>query len=114
LRERSYRTDKKQMVAAIVALYCRKKHGSKRGELCPDCAALQAFSLERAERCPHREARQFCSGCPTPCYGSKREDMRRIMRYAAPRLIFSRPGMVLRHAVQTIIQRRKKRYEKAD
>ena len=108
------KTAKKQMVAEIVALYCRKKHGAKRGTLCPDCAALLAFARERAERCPHKETRRFCSNCPTPCYGSRREDMRRIMRYAATRLVFSRPGMVLSHAVQTIKQRRKRKSEKTN
>ena len=35
------REREKRMVSEMIALYCRKKHGTK-GELCPECAELEA------------------------------------------------------------------------
>ena len=35
------REREKEMVSQMIALYCRGKHGSRRGALCPECAALR-------------------------------------------------------------------------
>ena len=37
------RRREKEMVAEMIALYCRDRHGS-RGTLCPQCAELAAYA----------------------------------------------------------------------
>ena len=45
------REREQRMVSEMIRLYCRKNHGSK-DALCADCAALNAYALERSARCP--------------------------------------------------------------
>lgn len=85
------------MVSGMIALYCRKKHGTKEG-LCPDCAALEAYARQRSDKCPFMETKTFCSNCKVHCY---RKDMaqqiRQVMRYAGPRMLLHHPILALRH-----------------
>ena len=46
------RQREKETVSLMIAIYCRKKHGGK--ELCPDCAALEAYARQRSDKCPFR------------------------------------------------------------
>ena len=43
------REREKEMVSQMIALYCRGKHGSRRGALCPECAALRDYARERSD-----------------------------------------------------------------
>ena len=45
------RQREKAIVNEMIALYCRKKHGT-RGGLCPDCAALAAYA-QQGGFCPN-------------------------------------------------------------
>ena len=104
------REREKEMVSQMIALYCRGKHGSRRGTLCPECAALQAYARERAEHCPRMEVKTFCSNCPVHCYRPEmRERIRQVMRYSGPRMLFHHPAAAIRHLVET--RREKKRLE---
>lgn len=51
------------MVSEMIALYCRKQHGSERQSFCPDCAALDAYARQRSDKCPFMETKTFCSNC---------------------------------------------------
>ena len=51
------REREKRMVSQMIALYCRKKHHT-RGDLCPQCAALDAYAKMRADKCPFMETRR--------------------------------------------------------
>ena len=59
------REREKKMVSQMIALYCRGKHGSRRGALCPECAALRDYARERSDHCPRMEVKTFCSNCPS-------------------------------------------------
>ena len=86
----------KQIVADMIALYCRKKHNSK--TLCPECRALTVYAFRRSELCPFKEEKTFCSQCKTHCYSSKmREQIRQVMRFSGPRMLFHHPIAALRH-----------------
>ncbi len=59
---------------------------------------LKAYALERISRCPKMETKSFCSACPIHCYQKqKREEIRQVMRYAGPRMLFHHPWMTIRH-----------------
>ncbi len=104
------REREKTMVSEMIALYCRGNHGSRRGALCPDCAALADYARQRSEHCPFMETKTFCSNCRVHCYRPEmREKIRQVMRYSGPRMLFHHPAAAIRHVVET--RREKKRLE---
>jgi len=104
----SKREREKETVSLMIRLYCRKKHGNK--ELCPDCAALDAYARLRSDKCPFMETKTFCSNCKVHCYKKDmREKIRDVMRFSGPRMIFHHPIMALRHVIES--KKEKKRME---
>jgi len=94
------RQDEIQVVGDMIRLYCSNQHNGirKNGDLCPACHTLYAYATERLRRCPRMAEKTFCSECPIHCYApSQREQIRQIMRYAGPRMLWHRPLMTLRH-----------------
>ena len=86
----------KKIVADMIALYCRKVHRSR--ELCPVCKALAEYAMRRSDLCPQKEDKTFCSQCTTHCYSPQmREQIRRVMRFSGPRMLFYHPIAALRH-----------------
>lgn len=103
----SKREREKAMVSRMIALYCRRQHGTRRG-LCPDCAALDAYARLRSDQCPFMETKTFCSNCKVHCYKpDMREKIRAVMRFSGPRMLFYHPAAALRHMIET--QKEKKR-----
>lgn len=105
------RQREKETVSLMIALYCRHHHGGK--ELCPDCAALDAYARQRSEKCPFMETKTFCSNCRVHCYkADMREKIRAVMRWSGPRMIFHHPVMALRHLIETKREKRRLENEK--
>ena len=102
------REREKRMVAQMIALYCRKKHHT-RGDLCPQCAALDAYAKMRADKCPFMETKTFCSNCRVHCYSpDMRAKIREVMRFAGPRMILHHPVAAIRHVVETKKEQRRR------
>ena len=103
------REREKQLVSQMIALYCRKKHGGK--GLCPDCAALNTYARQRSDRCPFMETKTFCSNCKVHCYKPEmRSQIRAVMRFSGPRMVFHHPVIAVRHVIET--SKEKRRLEK--
>ncbi len=103
----SKREREKRMVSQMIALYCRKQHGT-RETLCPDCAALTAYARERSDKCPFMETKTFCSNCKVHCYKPEmRDKIRLVMRFSGPRMIFHHPVAAIRHVIETKREKRK-------
>ena len=101
------REREKRMVSQMIALYCRKKHHT-RGDLCPQCAALDADAKMRADKCPFMETKTFCSNCRIHCYKpDMRAKIREVMRFAGPRMILHHPVAAIRHVVETKKEQRR-------
>ena len=101
------REREKRMVSQMIALYCRKKHHT-RGDLCPQCAALDAYAKMRADKCPFMETKTFCSNCRIHCYKpDMRAKIREVMRFAGPRMILYHPVAAIRHVVETKKEQRR-------
>lgn len=101
------REREKRMVSQMIALYCRKKHHT-RGDLCPQCAALDAYAKMRADKCPFMETKTFCSNCRVHCYSpDMRAKIREVMRFAGPRMILHHPVAAIRHVVETKKEQRR-------
>lgn len=104
------REREKKMVSEMIALYCRKKHGTK-GTLCPECAALSLYARQRSDKCPFMETKTFCSNCKVHCYKPEmREKIRAVMLFSGPRMIFHHPVAAIRHVIET--KKEKRRLEK--
>lgn len=104
----SKREREKETVSLMIKIYCRKKHGGK--DFCPDCAVLDAYARLRSDKCPFMETKTFCSDCRVHCYNTDmREEIREVMRFSGPRMIFHHPVMALRHVIES--KKEKKRLE---
>ena len=92
----------KQVVSLMIRLYCSKKHKSKKGELCAECAALAEYARLRSDKCPFMENKTFCSNCKVHCYKPEmREKIREVMRFSGPRMLFHHPVMAVRHVIES-------------
>lgn len=90
-----------EVLTRMVQISCRGQHGE--AVLCPDCAQLLAYGLERLRDCPKGADKGFCSSCTIHCYAPDMgERMRGVMRYAGPRMLVRHPGMALRHAADRL------------
>ena len=108
----SKREREKQIVSEMIALYCRKKHGTK-GRLCPDCAVLSDYAKIRSDKCPFMETKTFCSNCRVHCYKpDMREKIREVMRFSGPRMLTVHPVMAVRHVIESKREKRRMENEK--
>ncbi|MGN0165471.1 MAG: nitrous oxide-stimulated promoter family protein [Lachnospiraceae bacterium] len=106
------RAREKVIVSQMIALYCRKHHGSRR-KLCPDCDRLNEYARLRSEKCPFMEKKTFCSNCRVHCYKPEmREKIQEVMRFSGPRMIFYHPVVAVRHLIST--RKEKRRLEKKE
>ena len=100
-RVETKRQREKETIAQMIRLYCRKQHGT-RGGLCPDCAVLEAYAVQRSDRCPFMEEKTFCSNCKVHCYKPEmREKIRAVMRFSGPRMLLVHPVMAVRHVIES-------------
>jgi hypothetical protein len=89
-------------VSAMIRLYCRHQHSTS-SDLCPDCQSLQAYALQRLEKCPFQEGKTTCARCPVHCYThDRREEIRRVMRFAGPRMLFAHPWLTILHLFDSL------------
>ena len=104
------RLREKETVSKMIAIYCKKQHGTKQG-LCPECAALESYARMRSDKCPFMETKTFCSNCKVHCYKSDmREKIKDVMRFSGPRMLFIHPIMAIRHVLES--KKEKRRLEK--
>jgi hypothetical protein len=82
---------------AMIRCFCRGKHGTAKG-ICAACRELQDYAQLRLERCRFGPEKPTCAKCPVHCYQrSRREEIRDVMRYAGPRMLWEHPILSLRH-----------------
>lgn len=112
----SKREREKEVVALMIALYCRKNHREYHREyskenskgyegkecLCEECKELAEYAAMRSDKCPFMESKTFCSNCKVHCYKPMmREKIRKVMRFSGPRMIFYHPVMAIRHVIES-------------
>jgi len=89
----------KKTIFAMLRIYCRDHHAPT-GELCDECAGLMDYAEKRLLRCPFGGDKPTCAQCPVHCYKpEKREQVRRVMRYAGPRMLLRHPVLTFWHLV---------------
>lgn len=69
----------------------------------PDPAYYQAlydYAVKRLDRCAYGQEKPACKHCPIHCYQpARREEMKRIMRWAGPRMLWRHPILTVRHLI---------------
>ena len=86
----------KQTVCRMIELYCR--HHLKEKTMPDEYQHLVEFACRRLDHCKYGEQKTACKDCPTHCYAPKeREQIRKIMRWVGPRMIFYSPIEAIRH-----------------
>ena len=93
--------EEQQVVEQMIRLYCRKKEGNR--ELCPSCTELLQYAKARLEHCKFGEDKTTCKKCPVHCYRPEmRERIRKVMRWAGPRMIWYHPAAAIRHLIREL------------
>lgn len=96
----------KRTVAAMIRIYCRAHHAAD-SLPCDECRTLLDYAECRLERCPYGAEKPTCADCPIHCYQpAMRDRVRRVMRYAGPRMLFRHPTLAVGHLLDGIRGRR--------
>lgn len=91
-------------VTAMLRIYCREQHGG--GALCPQCEGLMTYVNLRLDRCRFGDEKPTCAKCPVHCYQrDRREQIKTVMRYAGPRMLWEHPWLSLWHLLDGWFQR---------
>jgi hypothetical protein len=84
-------------LSVMIEIHCSEQHGDVDG-LCGDCAALLAYATRRLDRCVFGDDKPTCAKCTVHCYSAAmREEVRAVMRYAGPRMVWRHPVLALWH-----------------
>jgi len=82
---------------AMIDIYCRDRHRHPDAR-CGECEALGVYADRRLAKCPFGEEKPTCADCPVHCYQPQmREEMRAVMRYAGPKMVWRHPLLTLMH-----------------
>ena len=82
----------------MVGIYCSGHHPGE--SLCQDCEKFLDYAEVRLEKCPYGEEKPTCANCPVHCYKREyREQAKKIMRYAGPRMLMRHPILTISHYI---------------
>ena len=96
----------KETLHAMVQLYCRKNHAPAAG-VCDECSGVLDYALNRLQNCPYGEKKTTCLNCPIHCYQPEmREHIRKVMRFASPRMLLHHPVLAIQHALDGLRDKR--------
>ncbi len=100
------RCKEQYVVEEMIRLYCRKNHSAEKGRLCSECRELADYAKLRSQNCPFMENKTFCANCRVHCYKpEKREQIRRVMRFSGPRMLFYHPILAIWHLLCSMKQK---------
>jgi hypothetical protein len=89
----------KKTIRAMIGIYCKSQHGGS--GLCSDCRDLEKYALQRIDRCVFGADKPACKQCPVHCYKpSRREEIREVMRFSGPRMIYRHPVLSVHHLIR--------------
>ena len=91
-------TREHRTIAAMIGCFCAAHHHHANEGFCPECQQLMDYATLRLERCRFGVAKPVCAKCPVHCYQrSPRDQIRAVMRYAGPRMVWQHPILSFRH-----------------
>ncbi len=100
----SLRTEDKRLarewltMQKMVGIYCNDHHDSVGDAPCESCSEFLDYAEVRLQKCPYGEDKPTCANCPIHCYKpARREQVKRIMGYAGPRMLLRHPVLAIWH-----------------
>ena len=88
----------KETINLMINIYCRKKHKSKKNELCDECKELLEYANKRLDFCKFGDDKKFCSKCPIHCYkNDMKVKIKKVMKFSGPWLIIYSPMQLIKH-----------------
>lgn len=76
-----------RVLETFIGCYCRNRHKSPKGELCPDCTELLRYAKQKREKCP-LDPKPTCKHCPVHCYGkAQRARIKEVMAFSGRHLL---------------------------
>lgn len=90
----------KKTLEFMINIYCENKH--KLGlNKCSKCQELYEYAANRLDKCKFGENKTSCKKCTIHCFHSeKREQIKQVMRFSGPRVIFYRPHHYIRYILK--------------
>lgn len=86
----------KKTIEKMISVFCQGNHKSE--QLCEQCRNLLSYAHMKLDKCPFQERKTSCSKCEIHCYEPiMRQQIKKVMRYAGPRMIYKDPAAVLKH-----------------
>lgn len=83
-------------IQSMIGIYC--KHHHNQTQLCENCEALLNYASTRLAHCTYGEEKPACNACTIHCYKPEmRERVRKVMRYAGPRMLWYHPIIAIKH-----------------
>lgn len=96
----------KVTISCMIDLYCTKKHGHAKHQLCQECEDLKIYAMARLTYCRYGEQKTTCEKCPIHCYRKDyKQKIKQVMRFAGPRMMLYHPIMALRHLYKNLKQK---------
>lgn len=90
-------------MARMVGIYCAAHHDSPGDTMCAACREFLNYAEVRLQKCPYGEDKPTCANCPVHCYKpARRAQVREIMQYAGPRMLFRYPLLAIAHELDGI------------
>ena len=97
-------------LSKMVGIYCSAHHDGSETSLCGECGEFLDYAQRRLEKCPYGDDKPTCANCPIHCYKpERREQVKRIMRFAGPRMLLRHPILAITHQIDGL---RKARHPK--
>jgi len=89
----------KKTLEIMAMLYCKRVHKTPK-PMCDRCREVYEYSVLRISSCPRKSYRGVCKGCTIHCFKDEyREEIKKIMRYSGPRLLFKHPLLAIAHVL---------------
>ena len=95
----------KETIRIMIGMYCAARHGARIDD-CEQCRGLLSHALMKIERCAFHDSKPACNACRIHCYSQEmREQVRVVMRYSGPRMMWAHPALGLLHAADRLRHR---------
>ena len=92
----------KRTVRKMITLYCR--HHLKQDPMPEEYAQLVDYACERLDHCKYGDNKNLCKNCAIHCYApEKRQQIREVMRWVGPRMMFYDPKEALIHMLNGLL-----------
>jgi len=88
----------RKTVQVMIQIFCSENHKEK--NLCRYCNELSVYAIKKLDQCIYGNSKPSCKVCPVHCFSKdKSEEIKQVMRYAGPKMIFRQPVLTFKHII---------------